>query len=292
MAFGLNSAKLPLMALLFSSAFWGTSWYPLRWLELHGMPGLWVPLVGYLAGLPVLLLWHRFNPALVKQDGVWLLLLALSAGWASMAFILAMLNGIVMRVLLLFYLAPLWSVLLAWLLLGEQIRIRMVGALMMALLGAVAMVWVPDGEGVADFTPADWLALTAGMGFALNNVIVRKLAHVSVDEKLAATWVGVPLVAGLAILVMAQPVPEVPWSIYGVTALLGIAGFYLSALALFYGLARMTVQRSAIILMFELVAGGISAALLAGEVLSLLEGAGGLLIVLAGYLVVRWEVPE
>src|SRR4051794_3897576 len=50
----------------------------------------------------------------------WLLAaIAVSAGFCNVGYVLAMLYGEVVRVMLLFYLAPLWTLLFAWLLLGE-----------------------------------------------------------------------------------------------------------------------------------------------------------------------------
>jgi drug/metabolite transporter (DMT)-like permease len=54
-----------------------------------------------------------------------------------------------------------------------------------------------------------------------------------------------------------------------------------------YGISRMPLQRSSVLLLFELVVGAVSAAWLAGEALSLAELTGGACIVLAG-LVVVW----
>jgi drug/metabolite transporter (DMT)-like permease len=45
----------------------------------------------------------------------------------------------------------------------------------------------------------------------------------------------------------------------------------------------MRVQRSSVILLFEIVAGAVSAAWLAGEGLNWREWVGGLLIIVAGY---------
>ena len=54
--------------------------------------------------------------------GGWALLLILSAGWANFGYVLAMLHGEVMRVLLLFYIAPLWTILFSFWLLDERLN--------------------------------------------------------------------------------------------------------------------------------------------------------------------------
>ena len=112
---------LPILALMATALFWGLLWYPLRWLAEHGLPGLWATEVLFtsalLLGSP--LLW-RYRGELALRPGL-LVGLALTNGWCNTAFILAVLDGQVVRVMLLFYLSPVWAVLLARLLLGERL---------------------------------------------------------------------------------------------------------------------------------------------------------------------------
>jgi drug/metabolite transporter (DMT)-like permease len=54
-----------------------------------------------------------------------------------------------------------------------------------------------------------------------------------------------------------------------------------------YGVTRMPVHRSAVILLFELVVGAVSALLLTDEVVLLREWIGGAMIVSAAYLAAR-----
>ena len=58
-------------------------------------------------------------------------------------------------------------------------------------------------------------------------------------------------------------------------------------LAVIYGVTRMPVHRSAVILLFELVAGAVSALLLTDEVILVREWVGGGLIILAAWLAAR-----
>lgn len=284
-----NSAKGPIIAVLYSASFWGLAWLPLRLLQGQGLSGVWITLFAYLLSLPVVLATNRPNRESLIAHRPWLLLLALSAGWANLAFILAMLDGLVVRVLLLFYLSPLWAVLLAYLLLGETLRPRMAGVLLLALTGVALMLWRPGGGDPLQFSLTDGLALSAGLAFALNNVIVRRLDRAGMAEKLFAAWTGVPLVALGGALVLGEPWPLAAAPAYLGAALLGTLGFYIAAVSLYFGLARMPIQRSVVLLLMELVVGGVSSTWLAGEWLSLRELMGGAMIILAGYLVVYWE---
>ncbi len=277
-------AAWPVLSLLYAATFWGLLWYPLRMLEEAGIAGTWQTLVSYLAATAVMLpllgigqsVWrHRPSPW-------WLLVLTAAAGWANVAFVLAVIEGEVVRVLLLFYLSPVWASLLGWVLLGERLdRITWL-TVPVGFAGAVAMLWEP-GIGLEwPPTRADWLAFSAGLAFALSNVATRRLGQASVRLKTLAAWVGVIVIAGFLVIDSDLPVPDASAMAWGGTVLLGMLGFFGCTLATIYGVTHMPVQRSAVIMLFEVFAGGLSAWLLAGEDMGLRDWLGGVLILGAG----------
>ena len=122
---------------------WGLFWWPLKELEAVGIHGSFVQAVAY--GLPALVLlpWAVRNPVRRNQIGL-LLLIALLGGWANAAFATSLTTGSVVRVLLLFYLAPVWTILAARLFLGEIFtRLRLV-ALGLALTGLAFTLGGPE----------------------------------------------------------------------------------------------------------------------------------------------------
>lgn len=277
---------MPVSSLLYAATFWGLVWYPLRLLEQLGLSGVWQTLVSYTAALVVVLpLLRRREPWRAHRAD--LAALALAAGWCNLAFILAMLDGQVMRVLLLFYLSPVWAVLFGRWLLGERLSRRSAALLAVALTGAVLMLWRPELRRPWPADPADWLALSAGVGFALSNVMVRRLRAVSIAGKTFSAWIGAVLVSLLALLFLDLPFPDVEVRAWSGAVMVGLGGFFFATFALQFGVTHMPVQRSSVVLLFEIVVGAVSAALLAGEWLSGREWAGGVLIVVAGYAMVR-----
>jgi hypothetical protein len=84
----------------------------------------------------------------LQHPALWLL--ALSSGLTNVAFNWAVTVGDVVRVVLLFYLMPAWSVLLAWRVLGERPTRMALVRLLLAFAG-VALVLVPAD---AAWTPA------------------------------------------------------------------------------------------------------------------------------------------
>lgn len=273
---------IPVLSLLFSATLWGVLWYPLRLLEERGLSGLWVVALIYGAALCVgifvfIFRRYRFQPS-------WLLFsLACAGGWCNTSFILAVLDGNVVRVLLLFYLSPLWTVILGVVLLNETLSRFSRLTLLSAMCGALIMLWDADIGMPWPKDISDWLAISSGMAFALSNVLVRRMQEVMIWVKAISTWGGVFMVAGILLLLQHQPLPAVEVDIVIYTLILGAAGFVAMTLALTYGVTHMPAHRSAIILLFELVAGAISAQLLTDEVVSVNEWAGGALIVTAAW---------
>jgi len=281
---------LPIGALLLSSTLWGVLWYPLRLLESQGLAGLWTSLIMYVAAGLVAVPWMRRG--LAQLEGQWTLILGLMlvSGWANIAFILAVIDGNVLRVLLLFFLSPLWTVILGRLFLDERLGILGAITLFIAMIGAVLMLWRSDTGLPMITSTADFYALTAGMAFAMGNVLVRKMRAVPAMAKAAAVWWGVAVMAAIWIVVVDIAVPNVSsnWA-YVQAGLLGCVAMVVMTMAVQYGVTRMPVQRSAVILLFELVAGALSAQLLTNEVVLLQEWWGGGLILAAGYLAARRE---
>lgn len=282
-----RSELLPVIALLFAASFWGVLWWPLRWLEENGIPGLWASLLLFLSACVIGL------PVLWRQHGQWarqpaaLAVLALSSGWCNTAFILAVLDGEVVRVLLLFYLSPVWAVLLAWLLLGERPpRIAWL-TLTLAICGAVVILWDPALGLPWPQDRADLLALSSGLAFALSNVMVRKADTVSIGLRTVVSWLGVAALAAVMIAVSDGEAPA--WNVPAVAVgiVLGIFGMALMSVCLVYGVSRLPVHRSSVILLVEVLAGAVSAQWLAGETLDARELTGGALILTAAWFAGR-----
>ena len=273
---------LPVLSLLFAATFWGTVWYPLRLIADAGLGGLWQALISYLAATAIVLPLYWSRRGELRGRNASLLPLAFAAGWCNVGFMLGMLEGTVLRVLLLFYLAPVWAVLLARVVLGERLARRTWVALPMALLGATLMLYDAALGLPLPTDRADWLGLTAGLAFAVTTVETRRLQSISVTAKTLASWLGVMLIAALGLGLGGHSLPDARAGAWAGTVALGCSGFLAATLAVQFGATHLPVQRTTVILLFEIVAGAVSSAWLAGEYTGPREWLGGLLIVGAG----------
>ena len=275
--------SLPAWALLFGAAGWGVAWYPYRLLAQGGIDGIWATLLTYGLALALgLALFPRHARSLWPLAPL-ALVMAAAIGWSNLAYVVGVLEGEVMRVVLLFYLAPLWTVPLARLLLHERLDARGMAVIALAFTGAMAMLWRPDLGLPWPASRADWLGLAAGFLFALGNVLVRKLHGLSDAAKSILIWAGVATVA-LLHLPQSAVTAAAAWPAAGANAgwIVGIGvALVAMGLALQYGLARLPANRAIVILLFELVIAAAASHWLAGERLRPQDWIGAALIVAA-----------
>lgn len=269
-------------SLLYAAALWGLVWYPYRLLAEAGVGGMASSFFSYAIPLALLGVWH--GRALMRARGrwLWLVALALAAGWTNIAYVFAMLEGEVVRVLLLFFLAPLWTVLFAWLLLRETLNRAGWAVMALAAGGGLVMLWQP-GDWPLPANRAEWLALSAGMLFAVSNVVSRHLQGVAEGARAVAVWSGVTVLAafGLSLepsaLDFATQIEASTWLLLVGVALLIASMTY----AVQYGLARVPANQAIVIFLSELVVAAVSAYFLAGERMGMQEWAGAAMIVTA-----------
>lgn len=276
-------ASAPTWALLFGATLWGVVWYPYRLLAAAGIDGIWSTVLTYgvalaagIAIFPREALRLRFAPPLA-------IVMALAIGWSNLAYVLGVLQGEVMRVLLLFYLAPLWTVPLARVILRERLDASGSFVMALALAGAMTMLWKPEPGVPWPTARAEWLGLVAGFLFALGNVLIRRLSTMTDAGKSIAIWAGVTA-AALVYVPMSRVDAGTAWSAAARSGpmVLGIGlALVAMSLSLQYGLARMPATRAIVILLFELVVAAIAAYLLVGEAMRPQEWIGGALIVSA-----------
>jgi len=275
---------------LLAAVLWGLLWYPLRILNAWGLSGLWSSLLIYLTALLLIsrFTWQQRRLLLSRRGDV--IAIGLFAGWTNLAFILAMLEGTVVRVLLLFYLSPVWSVLLARLFLKEAISRIAWSAFFLAIGGAVVMLWQGSQRGLTlDY--ADFLALTSGMAFSMTNMLVRRSGDFPIVLKMSAAWTGVVMLALTGLVFNGSPVPEFNSMSLLLVLFLAFPVMPVMTWTAQYGATHLPLHRSSVIFLVEVVAGAVSAALLTDETIGLREWLGGAMVLLAAMLI-AWDAVD
>lgn len=282
---------MPIAGILSGALVWGLIWYPYRALQESGVAGPLATLISYslamLCGAFMLpRVWRELRRYYGVRAGWWAVVLVLSAGWANLGYVLAMLHGEVMRVLLLFYLAPLWTILFSYWLLGE--RLDRYGYLVMALSfsGAAIMLWQPQHGLPLPQNLSEWIGLSAGMGFAFSNVVSRRAAHLSVEAKTYSVLLGTALLTVPLLLWQGGAALHLPPADRQTWTILGMLGIALCAtgFAVQYGVTHLLSNRAMLLFLFELVIAALSSYLLADEVMHLRDWTGASLIVSASLI--------
>ena len=129
------SAFGPILAIVVSTLFWGTLWIPLRRLNEAGPGGPWATAAGFTLPLLIMLPFALVRRRSIAAGGRPLV----QAGFLMAACIAlyseALLRGSVARVILLFYLTPVWSTLLARIFLGDRITGARIVTIALGLIG-------------------------------------------------------------------------------------------------------------------------------------------------------------
>ena len=196
---------LPSLAVLCAGFVWGAFWLPLRALEAAGFSGAWAappPIaVSVLILLPVVL-W-RWRRLVAAGWGVALLGMASGTGYALYSD--ALLLTEIVTAILLFYLTPVWSTILARMVLGQPITGLRMGTIALGLAG----LWVILGIDGGFPTPrglGDWLGLVSGMIWAVATVCFRKRSDVD-PVQMAFYYLSGTLVMATVIALVFMP-PE------------------------------------------------------------------------------------
>lgn len=272
------------MVLLFASIFWGLSWLPLKILHQSGFDGSLIVFFAYallsLAFIPFLLQQKKY---LVSHLRPWLLI-ALLGGGANLAFNTALIYGEVIRVMVLFYLLPLWGVLGGKFILKEHVDAKGWLAAGLAIFGAFLIV---GGMTIFENPPGwvDGVALLSGFLFAMNNLAFRAHQDIPMVPKLSALFIGTMILSGVLALVTDAPLPNlIHQSDWALLVFYGLVWLLIANYGSQWGVTHMPASRSSVIIIMELVVAVISAVLLTNESLDITESIGGFLILCAALL--------
>jgi len=275
------------LACAYSGVAWGLFWIPLRGMDSAGVTDAWATVLFY--GMPLVLFspWIFKNWRRIARCGWSLHFIGIATG-ASLAFYSnAFLYTEVVRGLVLYYTTPVWSLLLARIVLGESITTARVLAIMFGLAGMLVMFGVDLGVPWPK-NIGDWMAIIGAMGWAVAAVLLRKDdGSRSMEICSVYFFYGVIAAIVLAISPMAGEIefPDwsvivdvLPWTIP--VAIIVIPGAY----AAFWGAPHLNPGVVGLLFMTELSVGGITAAIWANEPLGARELTGIALISIAGLI--------
>ena len=275
--------------LLLNAFVWGLSWWPFKRLEALGLHPLWATAVVYGLSFAAIALWvwqRRIRTGWRHHPALWWLLIA--SGLTNVGFNWAVTVGDVVRVVLLFYLMPAWSVLVAWWLLGDRPTAGALLRLLLALSGLVIVLHKPDSPWPLPQSLADGLALLGGFSFAVTNALLFKLKDSPESSRMLAMFGGGAFMAAMTALLgsgSAVVVQSVLWQAGWVGPVLALTLAFLAGnIALQYGAARLPAHTTALVMLSEVVFASVSSVILGASTWDAGTVLGGALILLAAVL--------
>lgn len=268
----------------YAGAVWGVFWIPLRALEDAGMSGTWPTVLFFLVpavlALPLATRhWRRIVAGGIKPQ-----LMGVFCGCAIVIYSNSVIYTEVIRAMLLYYMTPIWSILLARLWLGEAIALRHVIAIIIGITGMAVILNVDDGF-PWPHNLGDWFGLASGVIWAIGAVLLRASPNYHAID-LSWSFLFWSAVCGLAIAFMpfAPAAPDLtaafgtlPWLI-PTTLVIVFPAVY----AVMWGAPKLNPGVVGLFFLTEIAVGAITAAIWADEPFGTREVVGVILISLAG----------
>ncbi len=291
-----GNTVLPSFAIAVVGVLWGAYWIPTRWMQAHGVGPAWMSLATSLiiltATIPALLI-HRSASRSLSVPG---LLTGVCLAASFTLYNTSLILTTVVTAVLLFYVSPLWSTLLGWLIKGDRLSLPRLLALLLGFLGLVVTLGFDHGLPIPR-SLGDWLAVCSGVIWAYGSIRSYSSSDQSILGNVLAFNLGAAATAGLALLVLpvsaagAMPTIAIWQATLPFLAMLALLFVLPSTFILVWGTQRLPAPRVGILLMTEIVAGTLTAALLANEPFGPQQIAGALLILAAGVIEVLSRVP-
>ncbi|HQS59169.1 MAG: hypothetical protein B7Y56_07050 [Gallionellales bacterium 35-53-114] len=274
---------LPVISILIGAVCWGLLWIPLKFFASFGLTGNLIGMTSYLiVGLVAL-------PIVWRQRKIWraefnlLLLIGISFGLGNVAFNAALMQGEVVRVMLLFYLLPAWGALGGVLILKEKLSKRRYIAIALSLAGVFVIM---GGTTVFSqpFSTVDILSLAAGFCFSIAVVSNKKAVQIPLASRALVPFIFCPPLAFLGNYLAPTPMPELGLSIWILLVVFAFIWLFGATVFSTYGFAKVEASRASILQVTELFVAIVTATLIGGEILGIKEYIGGALIVIATLL--------
>lgn len=277
------NTRLAVLVLAVSSIGWGLTWLPLKGLNEMGLDGMQLILIAFASGSILLVPW------LIKQFSSWknsihfMLMIALAGGIANASFQTAMYQGDVIRVMILFYMLPVWSVIGGKLFLKEKIDFVRMIAVTLCLSGAYIIldIWHTSWQGISWI---DILAIASGLGLATTNILFRFTQGIPVMSKVAFMFLGCTLLIGISFILSAPTSMVADKIAIPLAIAYGAVWLTLISIGTQWAVTQMEAGRSSIIIVMELVAAVVSIAFLTNAELKTYEIVGGLMVISAAIL--------
>jgi len=278
-----------LLIIFLASSFWGVLWVPMRHIEAMGLSGLWVVvLFHFLPALAMLPLIVKATQSSRRDWGRAAFAGALmGAGFALYA--LGLVVASVTKTVILFYMTPIWSTVIAYFVLRERAGWGRWLAIAAALVGCALVTGVNRDE--LRFDPADLLGLLSGLFWALGSVMIRRYDGLNFVHVSFLQYLFGGIMALIAAVYLGDPIPQLAALLQATPpAFLASAVVFLpSVLLIFRIMQYVSPGLVGILMLSEALVAAVSAAFWLGETLAPMQWIGVSAILATGVFIGFYE---
>ncbi|MEL6218038.1 MAG: DMT family transporter [Pseudomonadota bacterium] len=274
------TARLPVIMALGSALAWGLWWVPVRALEASGLNGVWAGIAMNAGGLPAFLLLVLLlrDPVPFTQRAA---LGAFLAGVAVVTYSAAITYTDVVRVALLFYLAPVWSKLIEVTFMGERWTWRSSLAIALSFAGIFTIF---RGEiSLEAWSMGDAMAVASGMAWSIGAALIFSAPAPGAAKLSLGMCIGGLVTGGVLIVLMGtDPTPTRDAAITAAPLALVAGALYLLPMmtATLWAATRLPPATLSFLLTAEIISGVATAALFLDERFGAPEVIGTVLVAL------------
>ena len=286
----------PNLTVIIACLFWGTYWIPLRYIDNGNNASVWPLFLSFLLLALILLkpLIKSITEIFIKKNYFFLFGCFFAALGISL-YSESLLRGEIAKVVVLFYLCPIWGTIFARFILNHPFTLKRIISIILGIIGLEIIVGFEKGI-LLPSTTVEWIALFAGLMWAMSMTLFNLANTTSGAEKTSLTAFLIPFIylflcfiPGGRNVVMPDNLLSIH-PIYIWMILFAIVWLLPSILLTYFSVEVLDPGRINILLAFEVAIGFLSSALLTNEIIGFREYIGAIFVVSACFVdVSTWK---
>ncbi len=286
----------PNLTVIFSCLFWGTYWIPLRSIDNVNSGSVWSLFLSFLLLALILLkpLIKSITNIFINKNYFFLAACFFAALGISL-YSESLLRGEIAKVIVLFYLCPIWGTIFARFILNHSFTIKRIFSITLGIIGLEIIVGFDKGI-ILPSTTVEWIALLGGLMWAMSMTLFNLANTTSGVEKTSLTVFLIPFIYLFLCfipdgrnLTISENLLSIH-SIYIWMILFAIIWLLPSILLTYFSVEVLDPGRINILLAFEVVVGFFSAAILTNEIIGFREYIGAIFVISASLFdVFQWK---
>ena len=286
----------PNLTVIFSCLFWGTYWIPLRSIDSVNSGSVWPLFLSFLLLALILVkpLIKSITNIFINKNYFFLAGCFFAALGISL-YSESLLRGEIAKVVVLFYLCPIWGTIFARFILNHSFTIKRIFSIILGIIGLEIIVGFDKGI-ILPSTTVEWIALLAGLMWAMSMTLFNLANTTSGVEKTSLTAFLIPFVYLFLCFIPGGRNLAIPYSLLSIhpiyiwMILFAIICLLPSILLTYFSVEVLDPGRINILLAFEVAVGFLSSALLTSEIIGFREYIGAIFVVSACFVdVSSWK---